>query len=81
MSISRFLCELRTTIEAVTVACRATGSAGTTDAYEFAYGNGFSSRLFDVLAVEVDTFITDIYITQSCCESVDLVLAFTTENP
>jgi len=80
MSISRFLCELRTTIETVTVACRATGSAGTTDAYEFPYGNGFSSRLFDALAVEIDTFITDIYIAWSCCESVDLVLAFTTEG-
>jgi hypothetical protein len=71
---------LRTTIVAVAVACRRTISAGATDLREFPHRDGFSSHLFDMLPVEIDTFMTNKDISWPDCELVDLILTFATEG-
>src|SRR5216683_2177914 len=80
MSALRFLCELRTTLVAVAVACRGTSSARATDMHKFPQCDAFSSQLFDVLPVKSNTFITDRDIAWPCGESVDLVLTFPAEG-
>jgi hypothetical protein len=80
MSTSGFPCELGTTVEAIMITCRATGSAAATDTHEFPHGDGFSGSLFNACPIEINTFITNIHIPWPSCESVDLVLTFTAEG-
>jgi len=80
MSELHVLCEVRTTLVAVAVACRGTSSAWATDIHKFPRSDAFSSQLFDVFPVKINTFITDRDIAWPCRESVDLVLTFPAEG-
>src|SRR5207247_8695074 len=80
MSALRFLCEVRTTLVAVAVACRGTSATRATDLHKFPHADAFSSQLFDVLPVKINTFITDSDIAWPCDESVDLILTFPAEG-
>jgi hypothetical protein len=48
--------------------------------YEFRRFNGFSRSLFEVSAVETDTFVTNTYISWTLCELIGLIVLFLTER-
>ncbi len=80
MSALLVLREVSTTLVAVAVACRGTSSARATDMHYFPRCDAFSSQLFDMLPVKINTFITNRDIAWPCDESVDLVLTFPAEG-
>jgi hypothetical protein len=80
ISISHFLNELSTAIEAVAVAWGATRSTRATDPQGFSQRREISISLYNALPVEIDAFVTNIQAARACCESIDLFLAFPTEG-
>lgn len=77
---SCFLYEWGAAIEAVTMGGRGTSIAGAADLHEFLDIDRLAAHLFNALAVEINTFITNVDTTRPCCESADLVLALPTEG-
>jgi len=74
------VCELRTTIVAVVVACRNMSLTYATHLADFLHCDGCTFHIFNVFSVEINALITDVLTTRPCCESIDLISTLVTEG-